>query len=83
MHRTCYPKGMEGSAAKLLEKALALPDDARSRLAASLIESLEEPFDADIDSKWRAEVADRLRQLDDGSVETVDWLEARRLITGK
>jgi len=74
---------MEGSAAKLLKDALALPNPARSRLAASLIESLDEPFDADIDSRWRSEIADRLKQLDDGSVETIDWLEARRLITGQ
>lgn len=67
---------------KVLEDALALPVDERARVAARLIESLEAADDADADMAWRTEVARRVRELDEGSVETVDWLEARRQILG-
>ena len=69
---------------KVLEDALALPADQRARVAARLIESLDPEAEAegDVDVAWRAEVARRVRELDDGTVESVDWLEARRQILG-
>jgi hypothetical protein len=51
-------------------------------LAAKLIESFEPEAEARVEETWRAEVARRVRELDDGTVETVDWLEARRQILG-
>ena len=67
---------------KVYEDALALTADERARLAARLIESLEPDDDADVEAVWRVEVARRLRELDEGTVETVDWLEARHQILG-
>ena len=67
---------------KVLEDALALPADQRARVAARLIESLDPEAEGDVDVAWRAEVARRVRELDDGTVESVDWLEARRQILG-
>ena len=67
---------------KVLEEALALPADERARVAARLIDSLDPVDEPDVDAAWRGEVARRVRELDDGAVETVDWLEARRQILG-
>jgi putative addiction module component (TIGR02574 family) len=68
---------------KVLEEALALPAPERARMAARLIESLDhDDGDTDADAAWRAEVARRVRELDEGTVESVDWLEARRQILG-
>ncbi len=67
---------------KILEDALALPADERARVAARLIESLDPADEPDVDAAWRVEVARRGRELDEGTVETVDWLEARRQILG-
>lgn len=67
---------------KVLEEALALPADERARVAARLIDSLDPADEPDVDAAWRGEVTRRVRELDDGTVETVDWLEARRQILG-
>ena len=65
---------------KLLEEALALPPGERAKLAASLIDSLDPEREDDVEEAWRVEVSRRVRQLDDGSVEAIDWAEARRQI---
>lgn len=69
---------------KVLEEALALPARERAQVAARLIESLEPAADDDseVEAAWRGEVARRVRELDDGSVKSIDWLEARRQILG-
>lgn len=67
-------------ASKLLEEALTLPPSERAKLAASLIESLDPECEDDVEEAWRAEVTRRVRELDDGTVESIDWAEARRLI---
>lgn len=69
--------------AKLLEDALRLPPEARAALAGSLIESLEESVDEDAEAAWQAEVARRIRALDDRSVKPIPWSEARRKIVGQ
>ena len=65
---------------KVLEEALALPPRERAKLAASLIESLDPESEGEVEEAWRAEVARRVRELDDGTVKTIDWAEARRQI---
>lgn len=67
-------------ASKVLEEALALPPGERAKLAASLIDSLDPEREDEVEEAWRLEVARRVRELDDGSVEAIDWAEARRLI---
>ena len=71
------------AAAKVLEEALALSADERSRLVARLIESLDvETEEEGVEAAWRSEVSRRVRELDEGTVEAVDWSEARRQIMG-
>ncbi len=76
----CYTVDMSIVTTKVLAEALSLPEPDRARIAASLIESLEQEFDSEVENAWRAEVAHRLRELDTGAIETVDWVEARRMI---
>ena len=68
---------------ELLESALQLPEHDRADLAASLIESLDESFDADAQTAWAVEVRRRLADLDSGSVKTVPWDQARQVIAGQ
>lgn len=69
--------------AKLRDEALRLPADARARLAADLLGSLddEELDPSEHDAAWGDEIAERLRQVDSGEVTPVAWTEARQRIT--
>jgi putative addiction module component (TIGR02574 family) len=74
---------MKPDPAKLLEEALKLSAEARAALAASLLESLEEGVDEDVEAAWAAEIAKRVHELDSGAVVAVPWAEARRMILGR
>lgn len=65
---------------KLYKDILTLPDDARAKMAASLIDSLDHVRDSDAEHQWEAEIRRRLLELDNNSVTPVSWLEARKLI---
>lgn len=73
---------MSREADKILEDALDLPPEARAAVAGRLIESLDGEIDEDAEAAWSAEISRRLTQLDSGSVKTIPWEEARRLILG-
>jgi putative addiction module component (TIGR02574 family) len=70
--------------AKLREEALRLPLDARSRLVAELLGSLDDEDEIEdpqaYDAAWSSEIAERLRAIDAGEVQAVPWNEARRRI---
>lgn len=66
----------------ILRDALELPPEARSALAASLLDSLDEAVDEDAESAWQSEILARLKELDDGRVRLVPWAEARQRIAG-
>ena len=67
---------------KILQEALSLPATERAHLAAALIQSLDAEPESDVEEAWRAEVARRVRELDEGLVKAIDWDEARRQILG-
>lgn len=67
---------------KVIDDALKLPPEARAALAGSLIQSLDDTVDTDATAAWEAEVAERVRQMDNGSVKRISWSEARRIIAG-
>ena len=74
---------MKADTAKLLDKALRLPIEARAALAESLIESLDERIDADAEAAWEAEIARRVQELDSRKkTKTIPWSKARRMILG-
>lgn len=64
----------------LLEKALALPVEARAALANSLLESLDQTVDVGAEEAWKEEISRRIAELDSGKVKPVPWAEARRQI---
>ena len=64
-------------ASRVLEEALTLPAEERAKLAACLIDSLDPEEEAGVEEAWRIEVARRIRELDDGTVQSIDWAEAR------
>lgn len=74
---------MSNESSRVLDEALALPADERARIAASLIESLDEETDRDVEDRWREVVRRRMQELDEGKVAAVDWQEARKAIFGK
>jgi putative addiction module component (TIGR02574 family) len=75
---------MSPDAKRVLEAALALPEDERIALAEALIENLEPSTDspAEVEAAWTAEVARRLEDVETGTVKPIPWDEARRMIFG-
>ncbi len=53
------------------KEALALPGEARARLADRLVESLEAPEFGDIDKLWAGEAKRRRDEVRQGKVETI------------
>ncbi len=71
---------MKRDAADILRDALELPLEARAALAGSLLDGLDQTVDEDAESAWQAEIAARLKDLDEGRVKIVPWVESRRRI---
>ena len=73
---------MNTATQEILNTALQLPDKERADLAASLIESLDRPFDSDVQAAWAEEIRRRIADLDSGAVKAIPWDEARQAIAG-
>jgi putative addiction module component (TIGR02574 family) len=74
---------VKNETSELLERALKLPAEARAALAGSLIESLDETIDEDVEAAWADEIARRIRDLDSGKATTIPWSKARRMILSR
>jgi len=57
---------------EILSAALALSPDERAIIAGLLLESLNPPNQKQIDAAWAEEVERRIREIDEGKVETID-----------
>lgn len=67
---------MGSEARKILEQALALPEDEREELVAALSDSLSaEP--ATLGPEWNAEIKGRIEEIRSGEVEPVSWSEVK------
>lgn len=64
----------------LLQEAMKLPPEARAALAGSLLESLDTDVDPDAEAAWSTEIERRLREIEQGTVNTVSWDEVQRRI---
>jgi putative addiction module component (TIGR02574 family) len=69
------------SADEILEDALALPAEARAAIAGSLISSLDDQIDPQVEELWAAEIARRIAEIDAGKVQLVPWTEVRRRLS--
>ena len=72
---------MKQDIAGILEEALKLPAEARAVLAGTLFDSLDEAIDQDAESAWEAEIALRLKEIDERKVKLIPWAEAIDKIT--
>lgn len=74
---------MKQNIAEILKEALKLPTEARAALAGTLLDSLDETVDRDAESAWEAEIVMRLKEIDEGKVNLIPWVEARARIAGQ
>ena len=74
---------MKRDTTKILEEALKLPVEARAALAGSLLESLDEVVDENVEATWADEIARRIDDLNTGKAKTVPWSQARRRILSR
>ena len=63
---------------ELLQKALALPPEARAELASSLLDSLDQTVDEEVDAAWQQEIVRRMDEISSGKVKTIPWREVQR-----
>ena len=64
----------------LLEQALSLPEHERARIAARLLESLDEEAQSEVDGAWAAQIERRCAAVDAGTLATSDWSAVRSRI---
>lgn len=64
----------------LLEQALGLPEHERAKIAARLLESLDQETQSDVDAAWAAEIERRCAAVDAGTLATRDWRDVRARI---
>lgn len=74
---------MTEHAREVLHKALALPENDRTALVRSLIESLDGATEQGVEPAWNEEIARRIEDLDSGNAKTVAWEEIRQRINGR
>lgn len=58
---------------ELLAQSLSLPAAERARVAREIIASLDGVADAGAAERWLDEIRRRTAELDDGSVEAIEW----------
>lgn len=74
---------MTDTARRLLTDALQLPEADRAELAASLIDSLDETADEDVNAAWEVEIQHRLEEIHRGEVGLLSFDEASDRLFGK
>lgn len=68
---------------EILDKALALTEEERADIAASLVESLDPAVDADAESAWQQEITRRAAQLDSGKAKTIPWEKVQSQVSAR
>lgn len=68
------------SARKVLEEALALPEEDRRRVAEALLDSVPRETEQEVESAWRDEVARRIAEVERGEVVLETWSEVKQRI---
>ena len=64
----------------VLADALRLDADSRAQLAAEILASLDSPSDPDAAKAWKAEIAQRVADLEAGRLKLESWDEVKRRI---
>ena len=69
---------MSPNSRNILQLALALPEDERLDLAATLLAACEPPIPEPTGSEWAAEIDRRSSEIDGGSVECLTWEQVKQ-----
>ena len=62
---------------ELIKEAAELPESDRATLAGAMIESLDPRPTPEVKAAWSREIERRVREIDEVSVELIDWEEVR------
>ena len=62
---------------ELIREAAALSESDRATLAGAMLESLEPKPTPEVKAAWSREIERRAREIDDGTVELIDWETVR------
>ncbi len=62
---------------ELIREAAALPEADRATLAGAMLESLEPQPTPEVKAAWSREIERRVREIDEGTVELIDWEDVR------
>ena len=62
----------------ILQLALALPEDERLDIAASLLAACEPPIPEPTGREWAAEIDRRSIEIDSGAVECLTWEQVKQ-----
>jgi putative addiction module component (TIGR02574 family) len=62
---------------ELIRETVELPESDRAMLAGVLIESLDPKPTAEVKAAWSREIERRVREIDDRTVQLVDWEDVR------
>lgn len=68
---------------QILSAILKLPMEARAALAGTLLKSLDDPIDENVEAAWAEEISKRIAEIDRDLVRMVPWEEARKVIAGQ
>ena len=68
---------------RIIEEALALPEDIRLNLIEKLLKSLNLPIDEDIDHLWAKEAERRVAQIEENKTELVPGEEVFNRLRSK
>jgi putative addiction module component (TIGR02574 family) len=62
---------------ELIREAAQLPESDRATLAGAMLESLDPAPTPEVKAAWSREIERRVREIDEGSVELIDWEDVR------
>ena len=62
---------------ELIREAAKLPESDRAALAGAMLESLEPAPTPAVKAAWSSEIERRVREIDSGAVELIDWEDVR------
>ncbi len=68
---------------ELLERAMTLSARDRAELAGSLLSTLDDAVDENVEASWQEEITGRVRDLDNRKATTVAWPEIRDRLVQK
>ncbi len=67
----------KNSVNRIIDQALQQPERERARIAETLISSLDQTIDMDVELAWQEEIGKRLREIDSGAVQCIPWEDIR------